>query len=218
MNELSYIKKLIRKAEQKNVKLKDYKADRNLTNYKLREKQYLVNSIKNEVKRIYSLTNNKKLLNADNLEELKQVITDIGAVQANNKPIQFSVDLNRVADTIKAEIKEDIREMKVCFENKLYRSAIILCGRILEVVLHRKYFECTGKDLLETSPGIGLGKMIAKLKAKNVNFPPGISQQVHLINHIRINSVHKKQRVFKPSRHQTQATILYTLDVIEQLY
>jgi len=49
-DELSYLKKLIKKAKQKEIELgKEYKADNNLLNYKLREKQYLVNSIKSEV-------------------------------------------------------------------------------------------------------------------------------------------------------------------------
>ena len=126
------------------------------------------------------------------------------------------------AEHLPAEINEDVNadidELNKAFNAGCYRSAAILCGRILEVALHRKYFEATGVDLLEKSPGIGLGKIVAKLSEKNIMFDPGLTQQIHLINNVRISSVHVKQQQFTPSKAQTEAMILYTLDILDKIF
>jgi len=119
---------------------------------------------------------------------------------------------------IKEEIKADINELNKCFNAGCFRSTVILCGRLLETALHRKYFETTGKDILEKNPGIGLGNLIAKLNEKNVKFDPGLTQQIHLINQIRVFSVHKKKEAFYPSKDQTYAMVLYTLDVLGKMF
>jgi len=129
----------------------------------------------------------------------------------------FTIPTN-IPQEIKSEIKADINELNKCFNNQCYRSSIILCGRLLETALHRKYYELTKNDLLEKSPGIGLGNIIAKLKEKNMQLDPAITNQIHLINQVRIFSVHKKKEAFYPSKQQTQATILYTLDILEKLF
>ncbi|MBN1386025.1 hypothetical protein JW968_03550 [Candidatus Woesearchaeota archaeon] len=116
------------------------------------------------------------------------------------------------------EVRADLAEMMSCHENRNYRSAVILCGRVLETCLFRKYFEVTGKDLLVTSPGLGLGKLIAKLSEANFKFDPGLSQQVHLINQVRIGSVHTKSDVFRPSGEQAHAIMLFTFDAVKKLF
>lgn len=133
------------------------------------------------------------------------------------KKISFDLDF-RLPIEINAEIKTDVNEVEATFNADCYRSSVILCGRILETALHRKYYEITGKDILETSPGIGAGKLIAKLKEENLPFDPGVTEQIHLINQVRISSVHKKQEVFMPTKHQTQAIILFTLDILKKLF
>lgn len=133
-------------------------------------------------------------------------------------PRTITVTLPRLPEEIKDEIYADITELGRCFDASCYRSAIVLCGRILETALHRKYFEVIGKDILETQPGIGLGTLVAKLKEKNVNFDPAITQQIHLINNIRISSVHKKSEPFIPTKAQAHAAILYTMDIVEKMF
>lgn len=145
------------------------------------------------------------------MPEIKQKNTE------NIENIQFQFNL-KIPEEIKDEIKTDIEEMQKCFNSKCYRSAIILCGRILETALHRKYYNVTKKDLLETSPGIGLGNLIAKLTEAKVELDPGLTQQIHLVNQLRVYSVHKKQIAFRPSKEQAQAMILYTLDVLKKLF
>jgi len=119
---------------------------------------------------------------------------------------------------IRDEILYDLAESERCFNAEAFRSSIILCGRILETALHRKYYDVTGKDLLETSPGIGLGNILAKLKESNIEIDPAVAQQIHLINNVRIFSVHKKNVPFQPSREQAQATILFTIDILKKLF
>lgn len=129
-----------------------------------------------------------------------------------------SVKLPNINSHIKGELNADIEEMNRCFNAGCYRSAIILCGRILETALHRKYFELTGNDLLEKAPGIGLGNLIAKLTEKKADIDPALGNQIHLINQVRIHSVHKKQKAFTPSKTQARAIMLYTLDVVNKLF
>ncbi|MFH1637171.1 MAG: hypothetical protein ABIB71_01975 [Candidatus Woesearchaeota archaeon] len=130
----------------------------------------------------------------------------------------LSIKIPQLPQEIKAEVEADIAEMRMCYDNSCLRSAVIICGRILETALHRKYFEATGIDALEKTPGIGLGKLIAKLDEKGVKLDPGLTQQIHLINQVRIFSVHTKAEAFQPSKIQTHAMILYTLDTLNKLF
>lgn len=119
---------------------------------------------------------------------------------------------------VKGDIEADLAEVEKCFNAGLYRSATILCGRVLETALHRKYYDATGFDILEKNPGIGLGNLIAKLRDKDVKLDPAITHQIHLINNVRVFSVHKKQEAFMPSMQQAHAIILYTIDVLEKMW
>ncbi|MBI4738748.1 hypothetical protein HY772_04210 [Candidatus Woesearchaeota archaeon] len=124
----------------------------------------------------------------------------------------------KVPDDIRSGIVADVEELGRAFNAECYRSSVILCGRILEAALHRKYYDSTGHDILEKNPGIGLGTLVAKLSENNIKLDVGITQQIHLINQVRIFSVHKKQEAFAPTKDQTQAIILYTLDAVNKLF
>ena len=148
----------------------------------------------------------KELLNLLNFnEEIKTKTLNLTA------PVKTPIE-------IKDEINLDIKEFNCAFNSECYRASIILCGRILETCLHRIYFDATNNDLLEKSPGIGLGNLIAKIRDKGIDLDPGLTQQIHLINNVRIFSVHKKKQLFMPTKQQTYATILYTLDIIERMF
>lgn len=157
------------------------------------------------------------LKKAKNPEKMQKAVDRIACVLAGVKE-SGSVRLPRVHSDVRAELCADIEELNRCFNSGCYRSAIIICGRILETALHRKYFEATGVDLLEKAPGIGLGNLIAKLSEKNITIDPALGNQIHLINQVRIHSVHKKQRAFVPSKTQTRAIMLYTIDVLNKLF
>ena len=169
--------------------------------------------------------------NSNELDRLSAVIGSIanlslrikGPAKSTKAPVQkiqktLSMEVTGIPPDIKADVEADLDELDKCFKAGCHRSTVILCGRLLETALHRKYYESTGIDLLEKSPGIGLGKIIAKLTEKNIKLDPGLTQQVHLINNVRVFSVHKKQEPFNPSSAQTQAIMLYTVDVLRKLF
>ncbi|MBI5797653.1 hypothetical protein HZA98_01975 [Candidatus Woesearchaeota archaeon] len=133
-------------------------------------------------------------------------------------PAGFTFSLGKLPADIKAEMFADLQELQRCYDAKCYRSCVILCGRLLEIGLHRKYYDTTKIDILEKSPGIGLGNLVAKLVEKGITVDPGLTQQIHLINNVRIFSVHKKKEAFSPSQAQTHAIILFTLDTLEKLF
>ncbi len=162
-------------------------------------------------------------LETTNMEELKKTVKKIDMlIKYISFPSEKEDSLVKIPRNIPGDIRSDIvldlKEMEKCYKNECYRSCVILCGRVLETALHRKYYDVTGQDILEKNPGIGLGNLIAKLKEKNVALDPALTNQIHLINQVRIFSVHKKKESFGPSEQQTQAMVLYTLDVLEKLF
>lgn len=157
-----------------------------------------------------------KLGLSKNVDELKLIVNHIAELASKIKVPKTNAPI--LPGEIKSIVQADITEMQNCYQAGCYRSTVIICGRILEIALHRVYFDCTGNDLLEKSPGIGLGNLIAKLKDNNIELDPGLSNQIHLINQVRIHSVHHKKEVFLPSRQQAHAIMLYTMDVLGKLF
>jgi hypothetical protein len=162
-------------------------------------------------------------LETKNIEELDKLVKKMELLIKyisfpQEKKDSFIKIPRNIPSDIQADVVLDLKELEKTYKSECYRSSIILCGRILETALHRKYFEATGHDILEKSPGIGLGNLIGKLKDKSISLDPALSNQIHLINQVRIFSVHKKKESFNPSEQQTQAMILYTLDILEKLF
>tara|TARA_Y100000310_G_C20688625_1_gene820729 strand:- start:875 stop:1594 length:720 start_codon:yes stop_codon:yes gene_type:complete len=174
------------------------------------DQQDVLSQLQNVVSSLET-TEIEKLLSATSL--LKNLTEQLKVVEESEIQIPSSLP-----EDIYSEIEADFNEMMKCFTSGCHRSVVILCGRMLEVVLHRKYYEVTENDLLEKSPGIGLGNLIAKMKEKGIELDPGLTQQIHLINQVRIHSVHKKQQPFYPSRAQAQAMMLYTQDVMQKVF
>lgn len=182
----------------------------------------LLDSNKGSEKELKSLSESLSNLKIDDAYNLLEKVDLLLKISDGIKVPESSSGIIRIPKKLPSDISGDViadlKELDRCFSNSCYRSSVILCGRLLETALHRKYFETTGQDILEKNPGIGLGNLIAKLKEKEVNFEPGLTQQIHLINQARIFSVHKKQEPFYPSQTQTQAIILYTIDTLEKLF
>ena len=206
--------------DKNRIKIRNYESQAK-TNIRLIEKNFwkTINDFKDNKQRLEFAILLGKVKNA---KEVKEVVDLTARMQeilgriSNKEGIKFIVP--NISKDVKTEVEADISELKDCYVNGCYRSAVILCGRLLEVALHRKYYDVTGRDILEKSPGIGLGNLIRKLVEKEVKLDPGLSQQVHLINNVRIFSVHKKQEVFRPTKAQTEAIILFTLDSLEKLF
>jgi len=169
------------------------------------------------IKELKKMINDKNFLEAIVLiEQIHDHVPDINISDSDLPKQEFF--LPHVPREIYSEIKASFDELIKCYEHSCYRSTLILCGRILEIALHKKYIEKTNIDLLEKSPDIGLGNLVLKFKEKKIELDPGLSNQIHLINHLRIASVHKKKQAFSPTRSQAHATILYTLDTLKKLF
>lgn len=149
-------------------------------------------------------------------ERLKMIEFKIGTYASPKKKSQRK-NISLPVE-IREEVQADLNEIEKCFAAGCYRSVVILSGRVLETALHRKYYEATENDLLEKAPGIGLGKIIAKLEEKGVSLGPGLTQQIHLINQVRIFSVHTKAEPFYPSKNQAEAITLFMMDILEKMW
>ncbi len=146
------------------------------------------------------------------VEKLADMVADEPVEQKKN------YKMPKLPSEIKDDVTADLQEIQKCVNNGCYRSAVVLCGRVMETALHRKYFEATGNDLLEKAPGTGLGTLIAKLSEHGVKLDPGLPNQIHLINQVRVFSVHTKKESFSPSKTQAEAIVLYTLDILDKLF
>lgn len=166
-----------------------------------------------DLERLYDISDIKGMI--IQIQKINEVLNSLKDVQNQE---QISFDIPNLHSDIKDQIIADLKELNKCYNSGCYRSAVIICGRILETALHRKYYEITGNDALEKSPGIGLGTLVAKLMEKNIKFDPGLTQQIHLINQVRISSVHTKQEPFYPTQMQAHAIILYTLDSVRKMF
>jgi hypothetical protein len=229
-----------------NIDLRSLDSKKAIFDYKKKKSQYYLNNLKNAFNQLHQDILELPLLAKENAEnrpivetilnlfeamkpyyEKKELEKLLGYAQKLSDSSQklhmshqhkFSINIPKLPVDITSEVSADLREIEKCFNNDCLRSSIILCGRILETSLHRKYYEATGIDLLEKAPGMGLGKLIAKLQEKAVDLPSGLKQQVHLINQVRIYTVHKKQTAFIPSKQQANAIILFTIDILEKLF
>ena len=203
------IKELSRElARAKRAGVKDKKLPPRLSHFDKARAQHIINRVEQLSSKIIKQTNSDL---PDNYEAMESALLDIHISPA-------TVDAPRFPHSVNAEMRADFEEMSRCIEAKCFRSSIILCGRMLETALHCKYFDATGNDLLEKSPGIGLGNLIAKLANKGVLVDPALGNQIHLINQVRIHSVHKKKALFAPSEDQAKAVVMYTMDAIRKLF
>jgi hypothetical protein len=206
-------------------------------NFSSQKIEFHNNSIKASITRIKNLSldlmllikddqNNKSkilmildLIEKDLIGKIDQIISLVKLLKEKQKVKALNIKIpTHIPVEIKPDVTADLKELEKAYNAGCYRASTIICGRILETGLHRKYYEATGVDILEKNPGIGLGKLIAKLSEKNVKFDPGLTQQIHLINQVRIYSVHVKKESFYPSDKQTYAMILYTLDVLSKMF
>jgi hypothetical protein len=202
-----------------------------LTDYKSTKKEYYQSRVQTALTKINQAIDhlppdkrqkvkeatNKLIATTDPIEITKIVNSFTMPKNEERENKTFTVKAN-IPEEITDPITADLTELEKCFISDCYRSCIVLCGRILETALHRKYYEVTNNDLLEKAPGIGLGNLIAKLAEKEIKLDPGLSNQIHLINQVRIYSVHTKQNQFTPTKGQAHAIILYTIDILEKLF
>ncbi|MEM4263523.1 MAG: hypothetical protein QW666_01335 [Candidatus Woesearchaeota archaeon] len=161
----------------------------------------------------------KKLGGTRNVADIKFMVNHLASLASQIKSSESpKFSLHQVPVDIQADINADFVEMQKCYSAGCYRSVVILCGRLLETAIHRLYFDMTGIDLLEKSPNLGLGNLIAKLKERSIELDPALTNQIHLINQVRVYSVHTKKDAFSPSKEQAHAIMLYTIDSLNKIF
>lgn len=194
----------------------------NITDYKKQKQEGARLMLKGAIQRLLEETkhvpeahNIAQKLSVAKLEEIPRYLEQIADIAADEKP---SFRIPKLPGEIREDVVADLQEIQKCMDVGAYRSAVILCGRVMEAALHRKYYDATGNDLLEKAPGTGLGTLIAKLSEHGVKLDPGLPNQIHLINQVRVFSVHMKKESFSPSKTQAEAIVLYTLDILDKLF
>ncbi len=242
---LAKLREAIDIAKRNQVEGKQVDAEKSMYDYKERKLSYYKSALETAIKEVYlsglQLSNHANMADAATIEflsllkrlqlnkesvdalllvlqQLEQQVSKLRITKPMQKRDEILLTSPKLPPEIKDDLMADLQEVEKCFNSGCYRSAVILCGRILEIGLHRKYYDITGRDVLETQPGIGLGTLIAKLSEKNVQLDPGLTQQIHLINQVRVYSVHKKQSTFAPTKEQTHAMVLFTVDVMNKLF
>ena len=197
----------------------------NIADFKKQKQEGAKLMLKGAIQRLLEETKNSEahplaqkiaVANPEEIPKYLEQIAEIAAEEPEQKKQSFKTP--KLPSEIRDDVAADLQEIQKCVNTGCFRSAVILCGRVMETALHRKYYEATGNDLLEKAPGTGLGTLIAKLSEHGVKLDPGLPNQIHLINQVRVFSVHTKKESFSPSKNQAEAIVLYTLDILDKLF
>jgi len=151
----------------------------------------------------------------EDVKSLRSVFSEI----SGSLPIEqtmFLVDISHVPQDIREEIKLDFEEIRKCYYAEAFRSAIGICGRVLEILLARKYYEEKGIDATEQQWTIG--QLIRKCFEENVIDEPALGDISNLINRSRIDSVHSTRRLYRPQSDDAKSIIEFTISLVRKLF
>lgn len=133
------------------------------------------------------------------------------------KELVFDFDQIKIPEEIRGSLLADVEEMKNCFRIGSYRATLMFSGLILETLLARKYFEKTGKDLLQES--WRLGPLLGKCKDENIiTSNDEIFDFANIINKTRIKSVHKKSDIYIPTPEEATSVVGLTNSTLKKLF
>jgi len=150
------LKEILVDIQQALRSLQDADSKGNIADFKTQKQEGAKMLLKGAVQRLLDETRNdlelhslaQKLSVARN-EEMTAYLEKIAEIAADIPQDKKSFRIPRLPSEINDEVATDLREIQTCMNAACYRSAVILCGRIMETVLHRKYYEATQNDLLE---------------------------------------------------------------------
>ncbi len=135
--------------------------------------------------------------------------------------------LKKIPKDLHEEIKADFNEIRKCFSAQAYRASIAFCGRILESVLGRKYYEekkrnnprVTIVDVENELLTLSFGKIIEKCRSVGLlSQQSDVESYADLINKVRILSIHHKPGKFAPGPDAVKGTMNFMSEVIKKLY
>jgi len=132
-------------------------------------------------------------------------------------PSSFALDTSGVPPEIREEMLADIQELEVCAEHGANRSALFLCGRILELALGRKFWEETQVDPVVRE--WTLGKLITECEARGIlKGLPKLFSLAKIIKDCRNPSVHVTARVYRPTPGEVGGLSQVAASVVQRLY
>lgn len=151
----------------------------------------------------------------EDMRNLRSVFSELSG-SLPIEQIMFLVDFSNLPQNIREEVKLDFEEVRKCYYAGAFRSAIGMCGRVLEVLLARKYFDGRGIDPIEQKWKMGL--LIRKCFEDNVINEPALGDMCNLINKSRISSVHSTKRPYRPEQDDTKSIIEFTIGLVKKLF
>jgi len=178
---------------------------------------------------------NIRSMSVDLLEERVDLIRRMLASLEGSIPktlLELQVDvpdlLGRLPSPLRAEVAQDFVEVQRCYEAGAYRAVISFCGRILEVVLGRWYFEerrksqpsAKASQIEQEISGLTIGQLIRRCEQMGLQITyPGIDDYANLINRTRVPAIHHKGTPpFHPGPNAARGVVELTVEVIKDLY
>lgn len=152
---------------------------------------------------------------AEDVKNLRSAFSELSG-SLPIEQIMFLVNLANVPQDIREEIRLDFEEIRKCYYAGAFRSAIGMCGRVLEVLLGRKYFEQRSVDPIEQK--WTLGHLIQRCFAEGVINEPALGDICNFINRSRIGSVHRTRRLYRPEENETKSLVEFTVGLIRKLF
>jgi hypothetical protein len=151
----------------------------------------------------------------DEVQTLRIEFSELsGSIQVEQT--MFLVNFSSVPQEIREEAKLDFKEVRICYDSGAFRSAVSMCGRLLELLLAKKYYDFTGTDPIEQK--WHLGQLIKKCFENGVIIDVGLGDICNFINHSRIASVHSSHPIHRPTQEETKSVIEFTISLLRQLY
>ncbi len=152
----------------------------------------------------------------DNIRSFRSVLANLKGFLKTDDGFKFDIDLDKVPVEIKDEFILDIEEARKCFSSEAYRGTLAFCGRALELVLSKKYFDKTGKDPIEEN--WMLGTLIGKCSQVGIlSDKPSLGHFCNIINDTRISSIHHKKNIYNPERDETLSLVGISNALIKKL-
>jgi len=167
----------------------------------------------------------------ERVDLIRRVLASLeGSIPKTLLELQVDVPdlLGRLPSPLRAEVAQDFVEVQRCYEAGAYRAAISFCGRILEVVLGRKYFEerrksqpsLDGSQIEGEIAGLTIGQILKRCKEIGLQITyPGLDDYANLINRTRVPAIHHKGApLFLPGPNAARGVVELTVEVIKDLY
>lgn len=165
---------------------------------------------------IDKVNKNSKETIEDNIKEFRSVLAVVKGYLKKDDDFKFNLNIDNIPEEIRDEVIRDVEEARKCFTSGAYRGTLTFCGRVLETVLSKKYFDKTGVDPMEQE--WKLGQIIGKCAAAGIlSGDPSIGHFSNLINDTRIKSVHKTQSIFEPGRDETLSLVGLANSLVQKL-